>query len=155
MAVEYENVEVVEKLKKRVAKLSKILSHFAPQDIEELRSVDRAFDEGCTHVTDVIGSSNPYFRVHPIYPDIKCDINGNVHCDENKYEIREERSSGKPVVHWRCNKRRCVLAAELIMACFDPCPGKRAEYKICYRDGNVKNTKPANLYWERVFTSNG
>ena len=136
------------KLKKRARKLSNILSEFAPQDIEALRKNDLEFDVHMRTITDIAGTSNPYWRVHPLFSSIRCSINGEIDIADRIFEVREYGGQLR-VCFSNCKKR--YSAADLVLSCFNPCPGNRKEYKICYKDGNFRNIKPCNLYWERLY----
>lgn len=139
----------VYKLKKRCEKLSKILNDFSPDDIDKLRKSDLAFDGWIRNISDYLGDSNPYWRVHPLHPHIRCSINGEIEVAGHDFTIREFDGVLKVCYS---NGRKKYSAPDLIMACFNPCPTKnRKEWKIAYKDRNYKNLKPSNLYWERVF----
>lgn len=137
----------MEKLRKRLRKLSNIVREIAPQDLENLRRLDNEIDGYCRVISDMMGSSNPYWRIHPQYPEIRCSINGEVDISGQKFEIREY--GGKKCVCYS-NSRRKIPAASLILECFQPCPGNRADYRVGYIDKDVNNLKPSNLYWDRI-----
>ena len=141
------NEEKTIKLRKRLKKLSLTLMEFAPQEIEELRRQDTAVESYCRNISLYIGSSNPYWRIHPIYNEIKCSINGEIEISGKRFSVREY--NGKLTVFYSGGKHR-IPAASLILECFEPCPGDRTEYQIGYIDKNSKNIKPSNLYWKRI-----
>lgn len=139
--------EKSEKFKKRVRKLSNILDSMCPNDIEELRKEDSDLDVWLRNITDFVGSSNPYWRIHPQYPFIRCSINGEFDISGQEFTVREFDGILK-VCYSHGTKK--MSAPDLVMACFNPCPGNRSEYRICYKDKDYRNLKPSNLYWKRI-----
>lgn len=143
------NPELTDKLKKNCEQLSAILEQMSVQDFNELRKNDTEFDEFVHHISDFIGSDNKYWKVHPIYPFIRCGINGEIRMSGRSFQLREFDGVLKVCYS---NFRKTLSAPDLIMACFKPCPtNERSEWRICYKDGDFRNIKPDNLYWERLF----
>ena len=143
-----DDLTIEEKFRKRARKFSNICDKMSPQNIEELRKHDVEIDRYLRNISDFIGNSNPYWRVHPMFPNIRCSINGEIEIADRQFEVREHGGMMKVIYN---NGRKRYSAADLVMACFDPCPGNRNEYKICYKDGNYQNIKPCNMYWERLY----
>ena len=137
----------IDKLCKRLEKLSTQLDKTSPADLEKLRSIEPEIDQWCETISDVLGSSNPYWRIHPNYPNIKCSINGEITVSGYNPEFKE--TSGQIKVIFDHGKKK-YNAAELILSCFKPCPGPRKQYQIGYLDKDFHNIKPSNLYWERI-----
>ena len=145
------NIELKAKVEKRLRKLSFVFGEITPGELEELRKEDPEIDAFCRNITDYIGASNPYWRVHPLYPSIRCSINGEIEVSGSKFELREYGGILKVFIH---GKRSSYGAADLILACFNPCPGKRTSFEIKYLDGDYRNIKPCNLTWVRRIVTN-
>ena len=138
------------KLRKKAIKLSKTLSSMSPQDVEVLRRMDSSFDEAINNITDYVASANPYERVHPFIPKIRCTINGEIKVVGVKFELRE--IGGKVMIAYNGRKTK-IPAAAAVLACFDPLPpgSNASEWEIEYLDGDPWNLKPANLRWKRKY----
>jgi hypothetical protein len=138
----------VEKIVKHAIKLSEALENISPVEVSELRKIDPMFDKVCDSISCYLGSSDPYWRIHPLYPHIRCSKLGEIEISGKK--VTPVEINGALRVCWSTNKRKSERAADLVMACFDPCPGDRTAYRICYRDKDFNNINPNNLYWERI-----
>lgn len=138
------------KLRRKAIKLSKALQNVSPQTIEALRRTDESFDEAVNNITDYVGSANPYERVHPFIPKIRCTINGEIKILGEKFELRE--INGKVMIALNGKKTK-IPAAAAVMACFNPLPEGTSisEWEIEYLDRDPWNLKPANLRWKRKY----
>lgn len=140
-------IDMIEKITKRAEKFHKIIDKISPRELEELRKLNAKVDKLCRQISDILGSSNPYWRIHPIYPNIRCSINGEIEISGTPIEVRE--FSGKLMVCFDGSRKK-LPAANLVLECFDPCPGNRSDYQIQYIDMDYKNIKPSNLRWKRI-----
>lgn len=138
----------MEKIVKHAVKLSALVTEISPVEFAEMRKIYPSLDRACETLSECLGSSNPYWRIHPLYPHIRCSQIGEIEISGKKVVPTE--INGALRVCWSTNKRKSERAADLIMACFNPCPGDRTAYRICYRDKDFNNINPNNLYWERI-----
>ena len=102
-----DDLTIEEKFRKRARKFSNICDKMSPQNIEELRKHDVEIDRYLRNISDFIGNSNPYWRVHPMFPNIRCSINGEIEIADRQFEVREH---GGTAVGRAMNRLRIRIA---------------------------------------------
>lgn len=139
-----------EKIIKKTHKLAIKLSEISIYDLDALRIADPDFNADIETISAYFGSSNPFWRIHPIYPMIRCSLNGDILINDVPYEVKEHRGKLQVCI---AGKRRTIPAAICVLQCFDPLPEDQdiSQFTVGYVDNDTRNIKPSNLYWERKY----
>lgn len=89
------------------------------------------------------------WKTHPIYPNIRCSSDGRIKVADRKFFFKEKNNT---VWLKFVDSTKELPVADLVLSTFKPCPGDRCQYKIKYKDGDFRNLRIDNIFWERAYT---
>lgn len=142
--------EIIKKSVKKLEKLLDILGDMKQEEIIRLRKDNARFNRAVEALCEILGCSNPFWKMHPQYPGIKCSQYGQIEVVSSiNCEVRFK--DGVPFLHFPKTRRKPVMGALIILQCFHECPGPLNEYTVKFLDGDPTNVKLANLGWARKY----